>query len=292
MAAALPPILSKPIPEVSVNVGGKATPFDLKLFIESPNPESGEVRFFAELSTGDSLPEGIECSEEGIFTGTAEAGTEGDYQIVIFAENDSGIPLRAEFSLKINASTEEEETLDEPTEKSIEFLNALKSQVWEAVGKEIPIPDMHDIYNRPLSAIELYYLLERFAVLTIWDVYNLDQPGDRVLLNLKDASPHYNIYDRGSCIIGAPKELFSYERTLEDSLQTARAIGKEVYKRGWTVQLAGFEKMSRAAWVEIQNLGELQGKPLEVLHYIPTAADIRICNAQLEMRRILGHSAS
>jgi hypothetical protein len=156
--------------------------------------------------------------------------------------------------------------------------------VWEALGKNQPMPDMADIFNLPITTNDIYFLMQRFASLAIWDVYNLESPGDKVLLNLAGSNPHYNIYDRGCCLVGAPKDLFSHQRTLADALQTARVMANEVYKRGWTIEFAGFNKMVRAAWVELQLLGSTSGKFLEILHYSPSVSDIRLSNTEVQMR--------
>src|SRR6202044_861685 len=116
--------------------------------------------------------------------------------------------------------------------------------------------------------------------LAIWDVYNLESAGDKIPLSLPGVSPYYQIYDRGSCLVGAPKDLFSHQRTLADALQTAKVMATEVYKRGWTIEFAGFNKMVRAAWIELQILGDRQGKQLEILHYTPSAADINVYTAE------------
>ncbi len=148
----------------------------------------------------------------------------------------------------------------------------------------MPLPVMNDVVNRPVTPQEVYYLLQRWATLTIWDAYNLDAPSSKTLLQLPGASPHYAIYDCGSCLVAAPKDLYSYQRTLEDALQSARVLAREVYQRGWTIEFAGFNKMVRAAWVELQVLGDLHKKPLEILHYTPTADDVRLYVAQTEFK--------
>lgn len=81
------------------------------------------------------------------------------------------------------------------------------------------------------------------------------------------------------------KICFSYERTLEDALQSARALAREVYKRGWVIEFAGFDKMVRAAWVELQLLGEENNKPIEILHYEPTVEDMKVYSAQARAPR-------
>jgi hypothetical protein len=61
-------------------------------------------------------------------------------------------------------------------------------------------------------------------------------------------------------------------------------MSREAYKRGWTVELTGFNKMVRASWVEIQILVHKYGKPLEVLHYEPTEADQKLYQAEEQAR--------
>jgi hypothetical protein len=105
------------------------------------------------------------------------------------------------------------------------------------------------------------------------------------LIELPGQSPHFNVYDCGSCLIGGPKELYSKERTIEDALRTARAMGKEVFQRGWTVELAGTDRVVRAAWLEIAQLGELTGKKLHIVSYQPSERDVEVLNMILETRR-------
>jgi hypothetical protein len=189
--------------------------------------------------------------------------------------NSSLWPLNTTFPLTIKSRAEFEDPF---------FLTNLKSEVWDLLGKNLPIPNLSDAFNRPITPVEIYYLLQRFATLTIWDIYNLEPPGEKTLLTLAGCSPHYDIYDRGSCLVGAPKSLFSHERTLEDALQTARVVAQEVYKRGWTIEFAGFNKMVRAAWIELQHLSVKHGKTLEILHYTPSPEDIKVYTFQAQTR--------
>jgi hypothetical protein len=278
-----PPVLKRPIPDQVANELGILNLIDLNQYIQSVTPESGAVRFFAELATRESLIKGLICTPDGMFTGIPAKGTQGTYQVVIYAENESGIPLAAQFTLTVKPSIAGDAEVKGPG-----WWSDLKSRVWDAVGKDLPLPDtIHEMSNRPITAVEIYYLLQRFATLTIWDAYNLDVPGEKILLKLEHASKHYHVYDRGSCIIGAPKDLYSHERTLQDILTTAQAMAREVYKRGWTVQLAGFEKMTRAAWIEFKHLSDKHGKPLEILHYIPSREDLKIYSAQANVQKYL-----
>lgn len=261
------PMLVKAIPPQAVNEGGAYGPFDLKEYIQSPDAESGSIRFMAELADGRALPKGLICTSSGLLSGIPANGTKGDYEFTIIAENDVGIPFTTQLQFKINPRI---------TVESDQFYTKLKAQIWEAVGNNLPIPQIDELFSREISPIEIYYLLERFAYLAIWDVYNLDFPSEKVLLNIEGMNEHYNAYDRGSCLIVAPKDLFSHERTSADMLDAARVLAREAYNRGWTIEFAGFEKMIRAAWVELRLIGDKTGKYLEVLHFTPTNEDVKI----------------
>lgn len=257
----------KPIPAQVVNIGATYGPLKLNEFIQPVEGKGGNLRFQAELKDGAPLPKGLICSTDGIVNGIPAKETEGLHHVIINVTNDEMEQLAVEFELTIKPRL----TMDES-----QIFRKLKTEVWEALGKNLPLPEMVDLLNRPITAVEIYYLLQRFATLTIWDVYNLDYPSDKKLITLEGISHHYQVYDRGCCIVGAPKDLFSHERTLEDALQTARAMAREVYKRGWAIEFAGFNKMVRAAWVELQHLGDSQGKSLEIFHYTPSAEDVKV----------------
>jgi hypothetical protein len=267
------PVLVEAIPAQIINEGAAFGPLNLNKYIQSPNEESGVVFFRAEIANGEPLPKGLICTANGTVSGIPAEKTQGQYEIVVTAENDSGIPLVAKFTLTIK---------ERIALATSEFIASAKKDVWNAVLKDLPIPDIGDILNRPITQAEIYYLLQRFATLIIWDVYNLDPPGELKLMTLEGANPHYNFYDRGSCIVAAPKDLYSYERTLEDALQAARALSREAYKRGWVIEFAGFDKMVRAAWIELQLLGDKHGKQLEILHYTPTPEDLKIYAARAQ----------
>lgn len=266
-------VLLKPIPAQVINEGATYGPLKLNEFFQ--NTAAGSLHFRAELSDGASLPKGLICTTDGIINGIPAARTHGNYRIIVTAENDLAESLTAEFDFVIKSRI----AMDQEQE-----LSKLKHQVWEALGKNLPPPDIAEMLNRPITVVEIYYLLQRFATLTIWDVYNLEYPGDKKLIQVEGNSQHYNIFDRGSCIVAAPKDLFSHERTLEDALQAARALAREVYKRGWVIEFAGFNKMVRAAWVELQVLGSKHGKFLEVLHFEPSPEDLHLSEVQVEAR--------
>ncbi|GEM_PF-784441 len=271
---AKPPVLVKPFPPLMTYEGAAFGPIDLWDYVAT-DADSGDMSFVAGLANGDGLPQGLICTSDGFISGIPAKGTQGAYDIVLEVKNAAQEALIAELTLTINTRPE----IAEGTS-----LGDAKAQMWDALVHDLPIPDLATLLNRPITSTEIYYLLQRFAVLTIWDIYNLEPAGDKVLLKLSGASKHYNVYDRGSCLVAAPKDLFSYERTLEDALKTARAMAGEVYKRGWTIEFSGFNKMVRAAWVEVQILGDKHGKPLEVLHFEPTPEDVKLYAVQAQAR--------
>lgn len=276
------PILVKIIPPIVINEGAALGPIHLTEYIKSSVPDAAQpLHFTAEIKGGAALPLGVICTSNGILSGIPASGTIGHFDIHLLVENtENQTKLETSFELIIK----ERISIGE----SSTFYTGLKSQVWDALGKNQPVPAFEDLFKHQLTAIEIYYLMQRFATLSIYDVYNLEPPGQPILLTLPGASPHYNIYDRGSCLVGTPKELFSHERTLEDALITAKIMAREVYKRGWTVELVGFQKMMRATWVELQVLGKKHGNLLDILHYVPTANDLKLYESELQTGMPLG----
>lgn len=271
------PVLIKPIPAQVINEGAAYGPFDLKSFIQVP--EGGEAaRFQAEVSDGRALPKGMICTTDGILTGIPAKDSQGNYEVMVTAENAVG-SIQSKFILTIKPSL---------ITTGGDYFDKLKSQIWEALEQNLPIPDLGELYERPITALDIYYLLERWGTLTIWNAFDLNPPSDKKLLTLEGASKHYNVYDRGSSIVMCPKDLYSHERTIEDGLQTARAVAREIYNRGWTVEMAGFDKLTRAAWVEIQHLADKYGKPLEVINFNPSQHDLKLYSFEAENLRMKG----
>lgn len=235
------PIIIKSIPPQIVNEMAAYGPFDLTEYIQAVD-EASALTFRAELANGAALPQGMICTEDGLLTGIPAKGTNANLEIKITASNAAGsVETTFPFTIK---------------------------------------PGFGAFADQPITVDDVYYLLERWATLTIWDALNLEPPSEKHLLQLEGASAHYNVYDRGSCLVANPKDLFSEERTTEDALQTARAMAREVYQRGWIIEFAGFDKMQRAAWVEIQHLEDVHGRKLEILHYDPTFKELRIYNEE------------
>jgi hypothetical protein len=263
------PVLIKQIPSQGVNERAAFGPFDLKEFINAP--DGSAITFQAEISDGASLPKGMICTSDGIVTGIPAKDTRGNYEIIIHARNEGG-SLDAKFVLSIQPNLADANTKL--------YVDELKQQIWQALDKNIQAPEIAALMELAVTPLDVYYLLERWGTLTIYDAFNLEPPGEKNLLVLEGASEHFVTYDRGSCLVACPKELFSHERTLADGLRTAEALAREAYKRNWTVELIGFEKYTRAAWVEIQHLGQKNNRKMEILNYEPTNSDMRLQQMQ------------
>ncbi|MBX3708992.1 MAG: hypothetical protein KIT56_04565 [Gammaproteobacteria bacterium] len=262
------PVLLKPIPSQMVNELASYGPFDIKDFIQSP--EGDDLQFHAELKDGQALPKGMILTGDGVLTGIPAKDTQGIYEIVVHAKNDAGA-IQTTFVMTIKPSLANNEA---------DYVDKLKSQVWEALQQQLPLPNLGSLLELPITQLDIYYLLERWGTLTIWDAFNLDPPSEKKLLTLKGVSEHYHVYDRGSSLIMCPKDLFSHERSIQDGIQTVRALAREVYDRDWTIEMAGLDKWTHAAWVELQYLGDQHGKRIEIINYTPTAEEMKAYTAR------------
>ncbi|EKD72314.1 MAG: hypothetical protein ACD_45C00704G0001 [uncultured bacterium] len=262
------PINIKPIPAQVINEQASYGAFDLKEFFQATDGMEN-VQFSAELSSGTALPKGLICTADGILTGIPAKGTEGLHEVIITATNAAGT-ARATFTFTIKPTISTD----------IGYIDKLKAQVWQALGQNQPIPELQELLDRAVSPLDIYYLLERWGTLTVYDAFNLDPPGVKTELKLAGQSQHFHVYDRGSCLVAVPKDLFSLTRTLEDGLQTVRAMMREIYQRGWTVELVGFDKYRRVAWNELQHLGDKYSKHLDVINYNPSLQDVQLYSAQ------------
>lgn len=271
------PVLVKTIPNQVINAQAAYGPFLVTEFIQS-SEGSTKPSFSAEVVGGQALPKGLILTSDGVFTGIPAKETIGAYEISVTASNEEG-SVQTTFFLTIKPSLVSSE---------LGYLDKIKPQIWQALENRLPVPEIADLYQLPISALDVYYLLERWGIVTMWDAFNLEPPSGNKTLNLEGASKHYVVYDRGSCLVAAPKDLYSHERTLEDGLQTARAMAREIYKRGWTIELTGFDKLTRAAWVEIQHLIDKFGKPLEVINFKPSVSDVKLYNNQVNEIQMKG----
>lgn len=236
--------------------------------------EAAVLHFSAMLDTEDSLPAGLICTSDGLLTGIPAKGTAGGYQVLLTVTCETE-QLNLIFPLTIRQAL---------VSLGDHEVDELKKQIWTALGNGEPAPDLLNLLDRPVTKADIYYFLEKWGTLKIWDAFNLEPPGELIPLEIEDMSPHYRAFDRGSCLIAGPIDLFSPARTLEDGLQMARALAREVYKRDWTIEMVGIDKFMSAAWVELEYLAQLHGKKLNVINYPGNPKDELRYNALLQTR--------
>jgi hypothetical protein len=262
-------LLKQLVTEIGVNENSSLAALDLKDYIENPTAES--IQFTAELADGGELPAGIECSADGVLSGTPKSGTakEEPYKITIVAYNNGVLPLVIKIKLSIHKAavegSEERPTLD----RLEEF-----TDYWDKIAKGLPLPDIESLLTNEVRPLDIYHLLGRFATLIIWNADDLTPAEDGEIINLADASSLFNVYDFKSSLVAAPKDLYDTKRGLMDAVLTAQAMIREIKKRKWNIELAGYDKMVSAAWIETQKLNELgEGHEIEVRNYEPSDLD-------------------
>jgi len=260
------PILVADIPDLHITQLSPFGPFDLNDYIASPNDEEN-ISFFAELEGGAALIDGMICTTDGDISGIPAKGTSGTYKVNVYAENSTGNPLAASFTLVIHESLKAIQT-DEFTLK--------KEKVWEALKEGLDIPEVGDITNRPITINDIRYIMEKITPLIIWNVFDVNAPSEKTILQIEGLNEHYNIYDCGSCLVGTPKELYSTERTTKDQYDMAKSLAREAHNRDWTVEFAGLEKPIRIAWTEIKLRDHITGKQTNIIDHTASEKDIGV----------------
>jgi hypothetical protein len=157
-------------------------------------------------------------------------------------------------------------------------INQDRSDSWnqralEGIVNLDDIKDPRNLETWPVQKDDIRYLLDRFGWLIFWNADDLSPPGELQPIELDNSSPHYLIYDRGSCLVATPAELFSDERAHHDCLNTACAMIDETARREWTVQMAGPASALRIAWMHAQFIPDNQ---MQFLGFSPDATLIRL----------------
>ncbi|MGD9152502.1 MAG: putative Ig domain-containing protein [Gammaproteobacteria bacterium] len=256
--------LKEVIPSVAVNEGSEVTAIDLNDYINNPTGEA--LRFTVELVGGGSLPAGINFSADGILSGIPQAGTARPlpYEITIVAFNPKVAPLVMHFKLTIYAAA-----------GKIDY-NDFKNY-WQNFAEGLALPDIEQLLTREITPLDIYYMLGRFATLIIWNADDLTSATKGVVIDIPQASKLFKVYDFSSAIVTSPSDLYDPNRGLKDAIQTAKAMIREIKRRNWNIELAGYDKMVTAAWVEVQHLNKATpGNPIKVYNYEPSLFDTEV----------------
>ena len=110
-------------------------------------------------------------------------------------------------------------------------MNDEKAKYWELFSEGLELPDIEELLTRKVTPDEVYYLLERYATLIIWNAEDLSPSKDGTVIEIEGASKHFNVYDFGNALVMTPVDLISSERTYNDALQTAIAMIHLEYHR-------------------------------------------------------------
>lgn len=141
---------------------------------------------------------------------------------------------------------------------------------------------MSDFIHRPVSKTDVYYLLQLFFPLKVWNAFDFSKPKSYTEIQIPGQSAHFRIVDGGSCFIMHPRELFSHERSIKDGIQTAKALASFIHDKMWTVEMAGFEKGQRAFWVQWQHRNIQKESEYDILRYNPTQQDLHVYHNEAE----------
>ncbi|MCD8542856.1 MAG: hypothetical protein LRY69_05555 [Gammaproteobacteria bacterium] len=253
-----PPILRAPIPKQRVAVG---VPYrlDLTEYIENSLTEEENfgddvaiaLLYSMDVENGDNFPPDLDYTITGHIYGQLRLpALENSPYVINITVTNGGLEslktqfelevlppiqpddewtvdesLEDEFAAEIKLSDEEQQSLYDDleqaeAEKNHQFTEE-KQDIWQAILQGQSIPELTALLDRPITHQEVYYLLSRVAYFVIWDANNANPAGPLSALALKNASEHFHVYDRGSCIVATPKHLFDHGRTLFDAVKNS-----------------------------------------------------------------------
>lgn len=304
MSNVIQPKLKKEYLEYVLIAGSEIPTVNLQREIE--NPSHVPLKFSAELSLGGELPVNLSCSEEGRITGTLEKNTATflPYSVLVVAQAE-GVepltfevylhvdpPLGAAFETESGAELEGEEaalTGDETAEPAeMEFNLEQFDQYWHLFSEKMDLPDLEELLTRRVTPREIYYFINKFATLTVWNSDDFRPADNGKLLDILDENDQFLVYDFEVALVATPKELFSTSRTPKDARSVAAAMIQEAHHRKWNVELAGFDKMVSAAWVEAEYLNktlEDAEYKMAVKNFIPSQEDWAYLSERLGLNK-------
>lgn len=239
------------------------------------NPKNLPLKFSAELVLGGPLPANLVCSDQGIISGTLEKNTATflPYAVLIIAQSDGYDPLTFEIYLHV-APVEGDEASEAKEPSELDFNLEQFETYWQSFADKLELPDLEELLTRRVTRKDIYYFISKFSNLTVWNSDDFRPAEDGKIITIPGASDQFMVYDFDVALVASPKDLYSPSRTLMDVVETAKAMVKEAHRRKWNIELAGFDKMVSAAWVEAEwiNKANPDGK-IEVKNFIPTSDD-------------------
>lgn len=266
--------LKQAIPLISVNQGAELAPINFNDYIDNSTGEA--LRFSVELVGGGALPAGIVLSQNGVLSGTPQLGTANvlPYEMTIVVFHPAVSPLVIHCKLIIHEAPDKI-NLDE------------FKTYWQKFADGLELPDLEQLLMRQITPLDIYYLLGRFATLIIWNANDLTPADKGVMIDIPYSSALFKVYDFKSALVASPKDLYDPNRGLGDAIQTAKAMVHEIGRRKWNIELAGYDKMVTAAWVEVQYLKRMaKGHAIKVYNYEPSLYDTEVLSLSLPQKNI------
>ena len=273
--------------EFSLQAGSEITSIDLKKSID--NPSNISLKFSAELSLGGPMPENLTCSEDGVISGILARNTAAllPHSVSVVAEGEAIEPLAFDIYLYIVAAEgAEAEEAEELQPAELEFDLEQFDQYWKAFNDKLDLPDLEELLTRQITKRDIYYFINKFATLTVWNADDYRPADVGELISIQGESEHFMVYNFDVALVATPKDLYSTSRTMGDALQTARSMVQEAYKRKWNVELAGLDKMVSAGWVEAEWLNKNKAEyKMAVKNFIPSENDWTNLSKRMQLQK-------
>lgn len=216
-----------------------------------------------DTAKGDALPDGLTLDDKGVIRGVPRMGASvgSPYQLMIDINDETCFqPIELRVGIQMNPEEIAKRQLD----------------IWRAYqqGAELP-QDFIELLDRPITKLDVYHLVERFASFTVWNADDLALAKTGRKIKIRDVSEKYQVYDFDVCLVATPKDLYASDRSLTHALHTAKAMVREAHRRRWHVEFGGFDKMAMAAWYEVNNLNSRSRHKMAVRNYTPPAEAAR-----------------
>ena len=247
-----------PNKQVFLTEGREMRDFDVKKCFSA---EINFTEFYLDIANGDDLPEGISLGNDGVLRGSPRMGATigSPYKIVVDVNDEA---YQQPIDLHVGAQLRPEDIANR------------QGQIWRAFHDSDELPmDFVEFVERPISKLDVYHLVERFASFTIWNADDRSIAGEGRQIRIRESNDKFLIYDFEVCIVATPKDLFAGDRTLGDAVDTGRAMVREAHRRRWHVEFGGFDKMATQAWHEVQKLNNRSRHKMEIKNYTPTGVD-------------------
>lgn len=241
--------------QVFITEGREMRPFDVKKCAAKDHDDFNG--FYLDVANGSTLPEGVTLGKDGVIRGVPHMGASiGSPYNVIVDINDEVYQQPIEF--RVGAQMRPED------------ISGRQGQLWRAFHESSDLPiDFVEFVERPISKLDVYHLVERFASFTVWNADDRRLAATGKQIRIREANDKFLLFDFDVCMVATPKDLFADNRTLNDGYKMATAMVREAHRRRWHVEFGGFDKMANMAWYEVQSLNKRSRHKMDIKNYLP-----------------------